>query len=57
MMEQIIKLPVEPPINAALRDLQGQHLTKISIFKEEGIMEKVSYDHSVYESVDDKSLS
>ena len=34
---------------------QEQHLAKISIVKQERIMEKTSYEHRVYESVDDKT--
>ena len=33
-----------------------QHLAKISFFKLEGIMDEISYERRVYESVDDKSL-
>ena len=32
-------------------------MTKIFILKYEGIIKKNSYDHRVYESVDDSSLS
>ena len=35
----------------------NNNVVKISFFKREGIMEKISYERFVYESVDDKSLS
>ena len=33
-----------------------QHLAKISFLKLEGIMDEISYERRVHESVDDKSL-